>query len=143
MLTLNKYIIKPYLNTTMVDDFESTREAQEDLILLLLGVDPKNHMSKLHIEKDIFLLYKIHPKIQQFIEFSAYRRGPYSQDIAEAIQSPYYRTEEWDYSPLNKHDKYSSGYIKLTEKGLKEYKKLYDDMLRKEKCTHYLLELKL
>lgn len=122
----------------MVDEFEHRRKPQEDLILLVLGAVPDTPMSKLHLEKDVFLLYKFHPAIHNFIEFSAHLRGPYSSEIADAIQDPYFRTESWEYTSPKKGDKYSSGYIKLTEKGKEEYKTLYRKMLSLEKMRSLL-----
>ena len=122
----------------MDDDFVKRRKSQENLILLVLGAVSDTPMSKLHLEKDIYLLYNFHLEIPKFIKFSAYHRGPYSQEIADAIQDPYIRTDEWVYNPIDKQDKYSSGYIKLTEKGREEYKKLYDKMLS-NKRMHSLL----
>ncbi len=118
--------------------FDQRRESLEDLLLLVLGAVPETPMSMLHLEKEIYILYNFHPAIPKFIEYRAHLRGPYSSDIESAIFSPYIRTEDWDYIPAKKGDKYSSGSVRLTETGKKHYQELYQVMMANKKM-HSLL----
>jgi len=115
-----------------MDDVEKRHLAQENLVLLVLGEAMDKEMSMLHLEKEIFLLWNFHPKIKAFVDYVPYKRGPYSEAISYVIHSPYFRTNQWTYTPPKKSDKYSSGYIRLTENGKREYKELYDRMIKNE-----------
>jgi len=127
----------------MSEEWEAKREAQERLILLVLGVAPNQKISMLHLEKEVFLLWNFHPMIKDFINFVAYFRGPYSSEIIDVIKAPYYLTECWEYHPPSKGDNLSGGFVTLTRKGLTEYKKYYSQMLEVKELHSLLAGIKI
>ncbi|MPL77885.1 hypothetical protein SDC9_23745 [bioreactor metagenome] len=127
----------------MSEDWEAKRKAQEWLILLVLGAAPEREISMLHLEKEVFLLWKFHPSIPQFITFVAYQRGPYSSEIRDAITAPYYLTEEWEYRPPTKKDDLTGGFVFLTLDGIKKYKDYYAKMLKKEDMRSLLAGIRI
>ena len=62
----------------------------EKYIILLLGVVDRPVPSIWHVEKELFILSKSNPKIQQFFEFEKHYNGPYSQVLKEVVEEPLY-----------------------------------------------------
>ncbi|HJJ41701.1 MAG TPA: hypothetical protein O0W90_00090 [Methanocorpusculum sp.] len=125
----------------MTSDAELKREAQETLILLVLGsVHDKNDkkISILHLEKEVFILWNFHSLIKELINFIAYYKGPYSSEIRDIIINPMYFTDSWEYITPERKDKLSGGYVILTEQGVNKYKQCYKSIL-KDNDLHSLL----
>lgn len=112
--------------------------AQEQLMLLVLGAVPDKQLSLLHLQKEVFLLWQFHTSIPEFINFVAYQRGPYAEEINNSIREPYFYTDAWEYiKPVSSKD-LTGGYVKLTESGKRKYQELYDDMIKKDKMRPLL-----
>jgi len=127
----------------MSDDWEMKREALENLILLVLGAVPDHEISMLHLEKEVFLLWNFYPDIQEFIRFIAYFRGPFSEEIADAIKNPYFLTDSWEYHKPVNNDKISGGSVSLTGDGYRLYQDLYSDMLENDEVRPLLSGIKI
>ena len=122
----------------MSGNWEGKRRAQENLILLVLGAAPDKDLSMLHLEKEVFLLWKFHPSIPKFIEFIAYQRGPYSEEIRDCIKDPYYLTDAWEYIGRGNENGLTGGYVRLTDEGLHLYQEQFKEMLAQEKMRSLL-----
>lgn len=118
--------------------YEKRRHAQEDLILLVLGSVPDKQLSLLHLEKEVFLLWKFHTSISKFIHFVAHIKGPYAEEISNSITEPYYRQEAWEYTKPTSQKDFTGGYVKLTESGKRDYHKLYKEMVKQDKMRSLL-----
>lgn len=94
-------------------------QEREYYIILLLGVVDKPIPTMWHIQKELFILSKVHPKIQKFFNFVKHYDGPYSQVIQEDVMEPMYFKNAYDFSNKGIH---------LTENGksiFNEIKKRY------------------
>lgn len=96
---------------------ESEIEIIERYLILLLGVVDKPIPSREHLQKELFVLSRAHPKIANFITFEKHYEGPYSEDIADLINNPVYHIGAF-YS--------SKGVIRLTAEG----KRIFDDLVK-------------
>lgn len=66
----------------------SAPEIVERYLLLLLGADSSPIPSILHVQKELFILSKVNPTVQNFLNFEKHYKGPYSQAIQEIIEGP-------------------------------------------------------
>ena len=114
----------------------------ENFILLILGVVDKR-ISLLHMEKEVFLLWNFHPRIKEYLNFIKHYRGPFSKEIQETIQDPFYLEDYWIYTPPMKGDRLSGGYVKLADKGREEYHRLVKKIEKKEELLHLLAGMKM
>jgi len=103
---------------------EEKTKALERFILLVLGAVPRE-ISLLHLEKEVFLLWNFCRFIQDYIKFISHYRGPYSSEIREIIEHPFYLSDAWQITHCSRGDGISGGYIVLTPDGQKEYGCLY------------------
>jgi len=92
-------------------------EIIERYIILLLGVLDKSIPTRIHLQKELFVLSKANPKINKFFNFEKHYYGPYSQDLAELVKEPLYYKEAF-YLEKN-------GKISITDKG----KKLFEEIV--------------
>jgi len=76
---------------------DTKSRALEHLILLLLGARDKR-ISVLHLEKEAFFIWNFHPDIKKFMSFISHYRGPYSEEIQQAIRNPFHLINCWTYS---------------------------------------------
>lgn len=109
----------------------STEEKQKEIeyiILLLLGSSKKKKLSHLHIQKEIFLLKEATFSLNLLFRFIKHYRGPYSNEIADALKDPMFLDNCWSFSNTGFDIKYSGGYVFLTDSGKKEYKNLVDSI---------------
>lgn len=127
----------------MSDDSGAEREAQEWLILLVLGLFPDTKMSMLHLEKEVFILWNFHPMIKDLISFVAHYRGPYSSEIRDIIIEPMYLTDSWEYIPPKSEDNLSGGFVILTSEGHEKYIKYYQALLEDEDLHSLLAGIKI
>ncbi len=125
-----------------IDESEGKRKSLENLILLVLGADNKK-ISQLHLQKEIFLLWNFHPSIKEFVYFIKHYKGPFSQDVKEAIINPIFLEDCWVYEYSN--DELSGGYIYLNNKGKNEYLELVKKIKQKNSIplSHLLNGVKL
>lgn len=125
-----------------ISDIEKKQKGLENLIVLILG-SGKKPLSHLHLQKETFLLWNFHPSIKVYLNFIKHYKGPFSKDIAETIQAPFYLEEHWSYTSQKKADSLSGGFITLTEKGYKEYLRLISKMKENEETQHLLSGIKM
>ena len=85
----------------------------EEMVLLLLGINKSPLNGEIHLQKEIFLLTKANPKLQQLFNFKKHIFGPYSQLLADIVEEPMYHDGSFMF--VNKK-------IKLSLKGQKEFK---------------------
>ena len=90
----------------------------EYLILLILG-DFNEKLSVLHIQKEIYLLCNFDVELKKLFSFVKHYKGPYLDLINSCCESPFYLEGCWEYFEPN--EKISGGFLKITDKGLKEY----------------------
>lgn len=125
------------------DNYVDIRQkSRENLIVLLLG-SSRLRLSMLHLEKEVFLLWKFHPDIEEFISFIKHYRGPYSRDIKATIESPMYCMGCWEYSPPLRNDRLTGGYVRITLKGEKEYSRLVERLWENANLRHLLSAIKM
>jgi len=65
-------------------------EIVERYIILLLGAESNPIPSEIHIQKELFVLSKIKPVIQNFLNFEKHYKGPYSQILQETVKEPFH-----------------------------------------------------
>ncbi len=87
----------------------------EKYIILLLGVVNRPVPSATHLEKEMFVLSKSFPVIQQYFNFEEFHYGAYSQALQETIEEPFYFEDAF---------KIEGNKISLSESGKLEYQKI-------------------
>jgi hypothetical protein len=107
---------------------ESIMNIIERYIILLLGVIERPIPSILHIEKELFILSKTHPLVQQFFNFEKHYKGPYSQVLKEVIEEPAVYEDAYVYSDEG---------ISLSLSG----KKIFNNVLKENKNEGRFIEL--
>src|SRR5690606_13705066 len=76
-----------------------------------------------------FSLWRFHPSIRELLDFKPHKKGPYSQDISEALKNPTHYTDSWKYiEPVSRIDKIVGGYAELTSQGREEYERIMEDL---------------
>ena len=60
--------------------------AEHELLILLIGAVNGRIPSKLHVHKELFVLTRIFPKLNSLLEFEAYRKGPFSRTVQDALE---------------------------------------------------------
>jgi len=63
-------------------------EIREQFVILLLGSTDEPIPTIRHVQKEIFILSKIQPKIQNLFQFEKHYEGPYSQLLQESVRDP-------------------------------------------------------
>ena len=122
------------------NEVDLKQKGLENFILLVLGMCDRK-ISLLHLEKEVFLLWNFHKKIQTYLKFIKHYRGPFSKEIQETILNPFYLEDHWIY--IYQNDKLSGGYIKLTPKGKSEYKRLLEKIQKNDEMLHLLAGIKM
>lgn len=110
---------------------EVSQKDVEYLILLLLGGSKQKRHSVLHIEKEFFILQRASKGLlEELFRFVEYYRGPYSKEIYDAIRYPKFLDDSWTYEdPV---DDLSGGYVRLTDLGIREYRRLANEIASKK-----------
>jgi hypothetical protein len=98
-----------------LDEFE----VKERYLILLLGVVDKPIPSREHLQKELFILSKAHPKASEFLKFEKHYKGPFSSDVSELIENPSY------YVGAFSIDK--SGRCSLTKEGRRIYEEIVQE----------------
>ncbi len=65
-------------------------EIREQYVILLLGATEKPIPTIRHVQKEMFILSKMQPKIQELFHFEKHYEGPYSQPLQESVRDPRY-----------------------------------------------------
>jgi len=116
----------------MKDDDEL--EVIEKYILLLVGIVDRPVPSFTHLEKEMFMLSKCFPIIQECFNFEAFHYGAYSQALQEAVQEPFYYENAF---------KIEGNKISLSDEGKDEFKKILHEGQSDKYASELLSALKL
>jgi hypothetical protein len=106
----------------------------ETYIILLLGAKDEPLPSRLHLQKELFMLSKARPVINDIFRFEKHYEGPYSQILNESLDEPAY----WP----NAYTSDESG-IHLTAEGKKQFDAIVSEMEGKSRFKHLLSILRL
>lgn len=87
----------------------------ENYLVLLLGANDSPIPSIFHVEKELFILSNINPKVKDNFSFEKHYQGPYSQIVKEVLEEPVYYKDAFIFD--------ESG-IKLSKTGKKTYLEL-------------------
>src|SRR4030043_331542 len=72
-------------------------EIREQFVIMLLGVTNRPVPTLLHTQKEIFMLSKMQPKIQELFHFSKHYEGPYSQLLQASVKEPIYYNNAYEF----------------------------------------------
>lgn len=106
----------------------------ETYILLLLGARDKPLPSRLHLEKEVFMLSKAKPIINDIFRFEKHYKGPYSQILNEALDEPAHRPNAYTLDDNGIH---------LTVEGKKEFDEIVSKLRDKSSFAALLSTLRL
>lgn len=67
--------------------YEELQEIIKDIMVLLLSGANRPIKSKIHLQKELFLLVKSFPKFQKLINFKAHFYGPFSENIESVLEN--------------------------------------------------------
>ena len=95
-----------------------SQELVERYLLLLLGVKEVAMPSALHLQKEMFLLSNFKENLKEDLNFKKHYYGPFSQIIEEAVKSPSYLSEIFEFS---------GDRLSLSEKGKVEFNKMMQE----------------
>lgn len=98
-------------------------------ILLFLYAANGRVSSRIHLQKGLFILSRHIDELRNIIEFDAYRMGPWSEEVSDALEN----------AILNGFASESRGMIVLTEYGFAKAKVLWDKL--SEKYRKILLDV--
>jgi len=106
----------------------------EKYIILLLGVVNRPIPSFTHLEKEMFVLSKSFPKIQDYFNFEEYHYGAYSLALQETVEEPFYFEDAF---------KVEGNKISLSDSGKNEFKKIVEEGIFDKFASELLTALKL
>ena len=69
----------------------------EQYLILLVGAAESPVPTNLHLHKEFFVLCNTAPKLSEIIRFEKHMYGPYSPDLNEAIKSPAFYPDAFEY----------------------------------------------
>lgn len=107
----------------------------EEYVVSLLGVEDRAVPTIWHLQKEFFILTKMHPKAQRLFNFVKHYEGPYSQVLQDSVKEPMYYEEAF-VSRGNSE-------IYLTNEGRKTFCELKGKYSDDEKFAQILNSLKL
>lgn len=101
----------------------------EELMILLLGVKDTPIPSRFHLQKELFILTTIKPKLKDVIIFDIYQQGVYSQEVTYSLYNMLYykdavRVDNDGKIYLTTHGKEAFESIKQEYKDSSEFKYL-------------------
>lgn len=73
-------------------------EIREQFVILLLGAMERPVPTIWHVQKEIFILSKIQPKIQDLFQFVKHYEGPYSQLLQESVKEPIHYDRAYEFN---------------------------------------------
>ena len=106
----------------------------ENYIILLLGVNKKPIPTLWHVQKELFILSRVNPKIQGLLGFEKHYEGPYSQILDEIIREPLIFDDAYAYSDSGIH---------LTQSGKKVFQQLVEKYVDDARFKKLLQAMKL
>jgi uncharacterized protein YwgA len=72
-------------------------EQREKYIILLLGASEKPCPTMWHVQKELFILSKVNPKLQELFRFEKHYQGPYSQVLQDLVHEPAHHGDAYTY----------------------------------------------
>lgn len=100
--------------------------AREKYIILLLGSDSKPVPSELHAQKELFILSKVNPKVDDFFKFEKHYQGPYSHLLYELIREPKHYPDAYTIK--------NNGLL-LTTRGKERFREINEEYKTQEKFS--------
>jgi len=94
-----------------------------DWVLLFLYAADGKVSSRVHLQKGLFILSRHIEDLGKIVEFNAYRMGPWSEEVSDALES----------AVLSGLASESRGVIELTEQGLAKARELWDKLDEKRR----------
>ena len=108
-------------------------EFVEKYAILFMGVDENPVPSIIHLQKELFILSKIKPLVQEKFNFESHYMGPYSQILSGIVEDPVYVTNAFGFQEKK---------VFLNKEGKEEFKKLVKEYSNKEEFQNLILSLK-
>jgi hypothetical protein len=105
----------------------------ESYAILTLGVDEKPIPSIVHLQKELFILSKMKPEIQDKFNFEAHYMGPFSSTLQSVIDSPVYNADAFGMD---------NSKIFLNENGEKAFKLFLKEYSKEEDFQSLITSLK-
>ncbi len=93
-------------------------QAKENYLILLLGSADSPIKSKIHLQKEMFILSNSFPKIRDLFIFDKHFFGPWNEELEQIVESPSFYE-----NPFNSEN----GKFYLTKEGKEIYNKLLKD----------------
>ena len=110
-------------------------EEAEKYIILLLGVNDKPISSLWHLQKEMFMVSRANPKVNEFFDFEKHYNGPFSQKLQELTIEPFYFDDAYRFQT-------KSGIV-LTEIGKKIFENIIQEYKNNDKFSDLLKTLKM
>ena len=107
-------------------------ELVERYLILLLGVKKEPVPSDVHLQKEIFILSNFRKSLLEEFNFQKHYLGPYSQVIDEAVKSPAYFSEAFEFDGKK---------VYLSGHGREEYLKMIKEFQKEEEFKLILSSL--
>gem|GEM_PF-1519538 len=102
------------------------------LIILLLGVIDRP-ISRFHLQKELFILTNVRPKLKELINFDKHHMGVYSVELNELV----------DDLSVKEYIEIKDSKIRLNEKGKNCYKEIRNRYSYDEKFNDLLIKMKM
>jgi predicted HTH domain antitoxin len=96
----------------------------EIVLAFLYACRNSGRVTKIHVQKGLFIASQYSKKIAESLEFQRYRYGPWSEDVSDAV-------EQLKYDKLIEIDK--QGFIRLSEKEVRTAEKAWSELPDEEK----------
>lgn len=74
-----------------------SEEDAERLIILMIGAGSRPVPTFIHIQKEMFLLSRSFPKVEDTFHFETHYYGAYSQHLDDSIKEPLYYPDSYSY----------------------------------------------
>lgn len=110
-------------------------EEIERYVVLLLGVIDRPVPSMWHLEKEIFMLSRASPKVQEFFNFEKHYNGPYSPILQEVVTEPLLYKDAYEYD--------ENGKVSLTSHGKTIFRQIKHENKDNEKFDALITLLEL
>jgi len=107
----------------------------EEYIISLLGVENRAVPTIWHLQKEFFVLTKMHPKAQRLFNFVKHYEGPYSQVLQDSVKEPMYYEDAF----ISR----GNSEIYITVQGRKTFESIKEKYATDEKFIQVLSSLKL
>lgn len=111
-------------------------EEAEKYIILLLGAKNTPMPSLWHLQKEMFVLSRAIPMINEFFDFERHYNGPFSPILSELVKEPLTYDDAFEMRQQN-------GPIQVTRHGKEVFKKIVNEHQNNEKFSYLLKTIKL